>query len=148
MLDFAIRKWEKNKDKLREYFATNKQKDFADSYAQFTKRVIEIIFNDDDYPYGDSEQRFAFDVEGKFAEIDFGQYCGTLIFVFAYDTYEPSITETFYTVVDYGSCSGCDTLQHICSYDYDLLPNNSQVNDYMQLALNIIQSMKQFADTE
>lgn len=146
MLDFAIRKWEKNKDKLREYFATNKQKDFADSYAQFTQRLIEVIFNDGDYGYGNGEQRHKFDLENCFVEIDFGSYQGTLIFVFAYETFEPSARETFYTTIDYGSCSGCDTLQGICEYDYSELPDESQVNDYMQLALNIIQSMKQFSE--
>lgn len=147
MLEFAIKKWDKNKDKLREYFTKNKQTKYAKSYAQLTKKVIEIIFNDDDYGYNGNEQERAFDIKNYFKAIDFGHYQGTLIFVFAYDTYQPSTTETFYTSVYYGSCSGCDTLQRICRYAYDL-PTEEQVNDYMQLALHLIQNMKQFEQEE
>lgn len=146
MLDFAIKKWDKNKDKLREYFENNKQEDYADSYGDFTKKVIEVIFNDDDYGYNDGDQYEVFDLKRHFQEIDFGDYQGALIFVFAYDVYQPSTGETFYTSVDYGSCSGCDTLQAIRGYDYDETPTERQVNDYMELALNLIQEMKCFGE--
>lgn len=142
MLDFAIKKWDKNKDELKEYFTKHKQDEYAHSYESFTKKVIEIIFNDDDYGYENGDQYDAFDLKSHFQEIDFGNYQGTLIFVFAYDTYQPSTNATFYTSVDYGSCSVCDTLQAICEYGYDETPTERQVNDYMKLALNLIQKMK------
>ena len=135
MLDFAIEKWNKNKDKLKKYFKEHKQNDYAGNYEDFTKKVIDIIFNDGDYE---------FDIKNYFQKIDFGDYQGTLIFVFAYDTYQPSADETFYTTVHYGTCSGCDTLLSICSWDYEEKPSEEQVKDYMKLALNLIQEMKCF----
>lgn len=144
MLEFAINKWDKNKDKLREYFTNNKQEEYASSYADFTKKVIDIIFNDDDYGYEENQQERSFDLAQFFKEIDFGDYQGTLIYVFAYESYQPSTSETFFTSVNYGSCSGCDTLLAINQYSTDELPTKSQVKDYMQLALNLIQNMKCF----
>ena len=142
MLDFAIKKWDKNQKALRDYFENNKQEDYALSYEDFTKKVIEIIFNDDDYGYENGDQYYAFDLKRHFQEIDFGDYQGTLIFVFAYDTYQPSTDETFYTSVDYGSCSGCDTLQAIQWNSREDTPTQKQVQAYLQLALNLIQEMK------
>ena len=52
-----------------------------------------------------------------------------------------------YTNTYYGSCSGCDTLQAISGYD-DGLPNEEQVKDYMQLALNLLQKCKRFEEGE
>jgi hypothetical protein len=49
------------------------------------------------------------------------------------------MTDTYY-----GSCSGCDTLQAISSYDDDL-PNDEQVRDYMMLALHLVQKIKRLS---
>lgn len=81
-------------------------------------------------------------------EIDFGDYQGTLIYIFAQDTYQPSTNDTFYTSVEYGSCSGCDTLQAIQGYCLEELPNEKQVEGYMKLSLDILQRINRFKDYE
>lgn len=151
MLEFAIKKWDKNKNKLREYFAKHKQKQYVGNYGDnhtiFTKKVIKIIFNDGDYSgssWNNETQRKEFNINKFFRKIDFCKYAGTLIFVFAYDDYDPELYSTFYTSVDYGSCSGCDTLLEINRYKTDELPTEKQVDEYMQLALNLIQNMHSF----
>ena len=73
-------------------------------------------------------------------EIDDGDYQGTLVYVIGASGYQPS---TYWSVmVDYGSCSGCDTLESIQSCSYGEEPNEEQVDDYMTLALHIVQGLK------
>lgn len=71
--------------------------------------------------------------------IDNGDYQGTQIFLIPMETYQPSVEDYVYTNTYYGSCSGCDTLQAIQSYDYNELPNEEQIKDYMTLALHLLQ---------
>lgn len=75
---------------------------------------------------------------GKLRCIDDGDYQGTLIFIAPFDTYEPSGDEYVYVVIDYGSCSGCDTLLSLQSND------NPEVraHDYLELILHIMQKTK------
>jgi hypothetical protein len=46
------------------------------------------------------------------------------------------------TKVYYGSCSGCDTLQHILAYSEESF-NEQQINDLMTLSLHMLQRMKE-----
>ena len=81
-------------------------------------------------------------------EIDFGSYQGTLIFVFSNDVSQPGLGETYYTSVDYGSCSGCDTLQGISCSNYTWeFPTESQVNDYMTLCLHLLENTHSFRES-
>ena len=45
------------------------------------------------------------------------------------------------------SCSGCDTLLSISEYG-DGLPDDSQVNDYMDLCLHLLQKCHYMTDEE
>lgn len=136
MHKFFVDAWEHNKNKLENYFRTHKQEEYG-SYEDILKKTIELCFN----KYKDND----FNSE-KVESVDFGDYQGTLIFLFTIDTYQPSTDETYITSVSYGSCSGCDTLQSICDYESDQLPNEEQVNDYMTLALHIVQNIKCIGD--
>ena len=42
----------------------------------------------------------------------------------------------------------CDTLQAIYSWNYYKLPTEEQLNDYMELALDMIQNIKCFGNVE
>jgi hypothetical protein len=75
--------------------------------------------------------------------IDDGDYQGTLLFLIPEDTYQPD--NYYYVKVEYGSCSGCDTLESIRDYDSDT-PNDEQVKDYMTLCLHIIQKFKKLGE--
>ena len=143
MIKEFVNQWDKNKKELEEYFRTHKQEEYNE-YLKIVKLLIQYVLNkglNDDW----DEIKINPDT---LTEIDFGDYQGTLIYVFAEDTYQPSTNETFYTSVAYGSCSGCDTLQAIQGCDLEELPNEEQVEDYMKLSLDILQSINRFKDYE
>jgi hypothetical protein len=77
--------------------------------------------------------------------IDNGDYQGTQIFIIPLDEYQPDISSYVYTHTYYGSCSGCDTLQGISTYDDDE-PSEEQIKDYMELALHLLQKCKMFKE--
>jgi hypothetical protein len=70
--------------------------------------------------------------------VDFGDYQGMLIMIVAGFGYQPQ--HHWATNVFYGSCSGCDTLQGIHEYS-ESKPTDEQVEDYMTLALHLVQKM-------
>lgn len=72
-------------------------------------------------------------------EIDDGDYQGTLLFVIPSDNYQPYTY--WYVKVDYGSCSGCDTLMAILDGDFGNTIDE-KVDSLFTLALHIIQGLK------
>jgi hypothetical protein len=134
-----IEKWKTYSYKLKEYFEKNKQEDYSDYYL-ILKKTIDLVLNNGNQNIGD------FDIE-EITKIDNGDYQGTLLFIFHRKTYQPYITDYYYTYVEYGSCSGCDTLLAINEYE-DGLPNEQQVKDYMTLALHLVEGIKNMKDEE
>lgn len=65
-----------------------------------------------------------------------GGYSGTLLF-----TMSDKSDGFWYVKIDYGSCSVCDTLEGIRKYS-DEPPTKEQIDDYMALALHIVQQLK------
>ena len=132
MITELVKQWQENKHKLEEYFKTTKQDEY-DSYETIVEKVFEIcIPKATDYSGWDLD---------KMTVIDDGDYQGTQIFIIPTDTYQPSVEDYVMTDTYYGSCSGCDTLQAISEYDYDL-PTDEQVKEYMTLALHLVQKLK------
>lgn len=52
-----------------------------------------------------------------------------------------------FVVVNYGSCSGCDTLKGIRNYS-DEPPNEEQVTDYLTLARHLIQGLRVLGESD
>jgi hypothetical protein len=118
------------------------------SYADLVKITLSSISHmDEDYEEKEEkkeeeEDRYYPEMDtNNIHEIDDGHYQGNKLFVIPADEYQPS---TYYAVyVSYGSCSGCDTLQRINdSYFNDDAPTKQNVEDYMMLALHIVQGLK------
>jgi len=125
--------WDKNKEKLRAVFEGG----HPDSYDDIVKNLVAVVLNDDDsYRQPDPN---------RIHKIDDGNYQGTLLFVIGATGYQPS--DYWYVKVGYGSCSGCDTLKGIKNYT-DRTPTKEQVDEYMTLALHIIQGLKLMGDEE
>lgn len=97
-------------------------------YEDLGKTVVSVITNEEDNL--DS---------GRIHKIDDGDYQGTLVFIIGAKGYQPN--DYWYVQVFYGSCSGCDTLQSIRDWE-DISPTDTQVMDYMSLALNIVQEIR------
>lgn len=138
MIKHCLNKWEKNKKRLRENIAHNKEiKNYT--YKDLLKLVISIILNDGEDEIVDV-WNFKLDID-NITEIDNGNYQGTLLYVVPFQDYNPAESDYLMTFVSYGSCSGCDTLLHIQA-DYenygDELPTKQQVKDYMALAKDLI----------
>lgn len=128
--------WTLNRLMLRRYFEGNNQSDY-DSYQKILYKLIEIVVN----PYLKEKADHILALS-KIHEIDDGDYQGTLIYLIPYDTYQPDKNEYIITFVEYGSCSGCDTLLGISNYD-EGKPTNEQVRDYILLALHMLQNCKE-----
>lgn len=128
MIQPFVEAWERNKAGIRKKFEAKHPADY--------KEIVEIVVR----AIGSYDDAFTLDAE-KIHEIDDGDCQGTLLYVIPEASYQPS---RYYSVkVDYGSCSQCDTLLEIQNAgDMDYSPE-SQVNDYMTLALHIVQGMKE-----
>lgn len=98
------------------------------TYADIVKVVIEAVH--DGYGTPDPE---------NIHEIDDGEYQGTLLYVIPMDCYQP--WDYWCVKVDYGSCSGCDTLLAILEGDYGNTANE-KVDALFTLAPHIVQGLK------
>mgnify|MGYP001575724363 CR=1 FL=1 len=124
-----------NKDKLRSVFAQKHVKD----YMEVVKNVIQLI-HDNFEQYEHTHEYYLYPPDPNLIhEINNGSYQGTLVYVIPEECCQPSTH--WYIRVNYGSCSGCDTLQRIvdCSGDP---PSEKQLDDYMILAMHIVQGLK------
>lgn len=133
MIKEFIEKWDKYKNDLEKFFSTTKQLEYS-TYDDIVKALFEHVINKD-VEYGE------YDTENILV-IDDGNYQGTQIFILHKNMYQPGVEDYVYTNTYYGSCSGCDTLQAIQSWDYEKLPSKEQVKDYMELALHLLQRIK------
>lgn len=133
------------------------QLEHVDTYTKLLHIILQEFNNviDKDDTKSDSD-KFREDIK----QIDYGEYQGTLILTFAKDTYQPTAEETFYTYVEYGSCSGCDTLQNIiysgpyCYMEYSTLNEDekieydnckkTQIDDLLALCLHMIERITSF----
>lgn len=137
MLKNFVNAWDKNKGELENYFRTHPLSDYYFNYTNLVKLLFDMVINPemeyefDRYRTGDDEIHV----------IDDGDYQGTYIFLLHKDTYQPGVSDYIYTSVWYGSCSGCDTLQSICSYADDTdFATEEQIEGYMELCLHLLQN--------
>lgn len=137
MLKILVKKWDKNKDKLRDYIINNPKFMNDCTYDELVKMTFEIIFND-----GEDEQahdRHSLDLN-RMTSVDNGNYQGTLLYIIPFNTYQPDESEYLMTYVGYGSCSYCDTLLGIQEYPADKPLTNEQIEGFMQLCLDILRN--------
>jgi hypothetical protein len=132
MISSIIEQWENNKSKLENYFRTTDQYEYC-GYKQIVEKLFELCITN-------ADEHCGFNIE-RMTVIDDGDYQGTKLFIIPKDTYQPSVDDYITTHTYYGSCSGCDTLQSICGYDYGL-PTEEQVKLYMTLALHLVQKLR------
>ncbi|CAB4131465.1 hypothetical protein UFOVP276_212 [uncultured Caudovirales phage] len=126
MIDEFVKAWYANLDRMKEVFSSH-----PGSYTDIVASVVAMLHDTSEGNYTPDPTRIT--------KIDHGDYQGTLVYIIGAEGYQPS---TFwYVTVGYGSCSGCDTLESIRSYDSDK-PNESQVEQYMTLALHIVQGLR------
>ena len=130
MLKYCIEKWNENKDLLKRELETRYGLNLCE-YLDLVKLVVRFILNG-----GETDEYQEWD-ESEITVINDSDYQGTLLFIFHKSTYQPSEYDYLMTYVDYGSCSGCDTLLSIQGFDNDLL-TKLQVADFMKLCKDIV----------
>jgi hypothetical protein len=132
MIQDFVERYMENKDALRAKF----EAELPREYKAIVKAVVEIIT---------SEAYTDHDIDpDRIHEVDDGDYQGTLLYVIAAKGYQPSIY--YYVKVNYGSCSGCDTLKAI-EDDYGFSTDKKEsIDDLMTLALHIVQGLKKMGD--
>lgn len=128
MIRLCLEKWDKNKDDLEQAIREDASLNSCD-YKYLVQLVVEHILNGNCYDY----ERYSENV----LMIDDGHYQGTLIFVIHKNTYQPYEGEYLMTYVNYGSCSGCDTLLAIQNWGSSV-PAETQVKDFMTLCRDLV----------
>ena len=136
MIEAIVKKWDVNKHKLEEYFATTKQEEYSD-YKTIVVKLFELVITEIENEWSGTDE---FDIS-KMTVIDDGDCQGTTIYIIPKDTYQPNVSESVITDNYYGSCSGCDTLLAISEYEDDL-PSKEQVKEYMTIALHLVQKLR------
>ena len=138
MIKYCLEKWDKNKTVLENEIRTNYKKYMTCNYSELVEAVVNFVLNDENNLHCSR-----WDV-GRIHEIDDGAYSGTLIYLIPTDDYEPSASDYLITFVEYGSCSGCDTLlslQSMIDHDAENL-TEKQINEYMQMCKDIVTNMR------
>lgn len=136
MIQKYVDKFQENKDRLSKYLKATPQSEY-DTYKALLIKTIELCLQEDDDLSWES-----LDTK-RITEVDDGDYQGTLLYLIPHNTYQPAEYDYVTTYVDYGSCSGCDTLLGISNYSWDL-PTDNQVNLYLTLCLHMVEHMEWF----
>lgn len=124
-----VKAFEAGKADLREEFEGK----FPDNYTAIVTAVVRTIADNTD-----RDTRLDPDA---IHVINDGDYQGTLLFVIAEDDYQPN--RYWFVMVDYGSCSGCDTLEGLRPFGDETADERSAAIDgLMTLALHIVQRLK------
>lgn len=127
MIQEFIKAYFSSKEELKKKFSEK----HPENYYDFVKEVVTILNPNNLWDLPDPSH---------IHEIDDGEYQGTLLYLIAAYGYQPY--DYWYVRIAYGSCSGRDTLQEIRELSDELSPTPQQVEDYMTLALHIIQGLK------
>lgn len=136
MIKFCKYAWDQNESKLRKVLKESEPGFLREcTYKSLVSLIVQTIFNNGP----DRQNRtWEWDVE-KITEIDDGDYQGTLLFLIPEDTYQPTSSQYLMTFVEYGSCSGCDTLLNLKMYvPYEGSVPDSTINDFMTLCRDIV----------
>lgn len=118
------------KEELRRIFSEKHPEEYKDIVRAVVEVISEAVLGDCPDPE-------------RIVEINHGGHQGVLVYVIGETGGYP--TTYWYITIQYGSCSGCDALMKIRGYD-EGKPTQEQVEDYMTLALHVVQSIKVMCD--
>lgn len=125
--------WNENQHLLRAHLAGRRDLNTIE-YTELVKTTLNYIYNCSDQV--DLYRRL--DLE-HLTEVDDGDYQGTRLFIVPFRGYQPSESDYIITFVNYGSCSGCDTLLNIQEWHREgEAATERQLNDFMVLCKDIV----------
>lgn len=108
---------------------------YSSSYEDIVRNLAQLILED-----SFSDERFEV--------INWGEYQGTMIFIFADDSYQPTEDDTYIVSNYYGSCSGCDQLLSITEYEEGPVKDENTVNDLLSLVRDIYERIRPLSDLQ
>lgn len=127
MIKFCLLRWDENNKKLREVIANTPSKERKNwGYEDLVYLVATTVF---EFELSDIRS------------IVFGgdcNYSGTLVFLIPTDECPETEREWLMSYIGYGSCTVCDTLQHIQCDDDESDSDIDVVNEYMNLCRDIV----------
>ena len=140
MIEEFTKRWFERSHMVRSLFNAQMPK----AYRDIVTAVVAMLHDEDKYSSIDPE---------RIHEINDGDYQGTLVYVIGASGYQPD--DYWYVKVGYGSCSGCDTLEHILSGNWGheneeeaSAWKQAALDQLMTLALHIVQGLKKMGDTD
>jgi len=134
MIEAFTKAWFANLHTMREKFAAKHPED----YKEVVRAVVEML-SDAITGHDKPDPK-------RIHEIDDGNYHGTLVYVIGATGYQPY--SYWYVKVSYGSCSGCDTIEAIRCDSVGEKPTETQIGEYMTLALHIVQGFREMGDSD
>ena len=126
MIQKFVDKFMENKEQLRAEFSERHPEDYKD----LVSHTIRLLNPEREYNGPDHL---------NIHEISSGGYQGTLLYIIPE---VGSCPDVYWAVkVSYGSCSACDTLESIRSHSWEDKVEEQQTEDYLTLALHIVQQI-------
>lgn len=131
MIKRFIERFENRKSELQVIWSEKHPKDYKEIVTEVVKilKPTEEEQNNKEWNYPNPK---------RIHLVDDGEYQGTLVFIIACTGYQPDTY--WYVKVSYGSCSGCDTLEAIKDWSGEK-PSERQTNEYLTLALHVVQNI-------
>lgn len=110
---------------------------YSNSYEDIVRNLAKLLLEE---AYSDE----------RFEIIDWGDYQGTQIYLFAECYYQPTENDTYIVSNYYGSCSGCDQLLGIVGYSSDQEPitDENTINDLLSLVRDIYERIRPLSDLQ
>lgn len=108
---------------------------YSESYSDIVKNLAKLILRDN---FSDE----------RFMEIDWGDYQGTKIYIFASGVYQPDEDDTYIVSNYYGSCSGCDQLLGITGYLTRAITDENVINDLLSLVRDIFERIRPLSNLQ
>lgn len=130
MIQYLVDKFIEKKEEIKKALFNNDLEDYID----ILKIVISTITDVDNKNELQPDPL-------HITEISHKEYCGEKLFIIG--TLGDESFDYFYTIVEYGSCSVCDTLESIKISSDSIRPwSSEQINEFYMLALHLIQKLK------
>ena len=133
MIQHFVEQWHENKHKLKsflekEYDQSEDKRFWGPSYIELHQKLFELVVTEPREirtPFDQRWNNYSWDFN-RFLVLDHGEYQGTMIFIMVPDVYQPSLDKDYYfTSVMYGSCSHCDTMEHVREVELIYSPTHS-----------------------
>ena len=153
MIGHFVEQWYENKHELesfleKDYEQSENKRFWGMDYEYLFRKVFELVVTEPREirtPFDQRWNNYSWDWD-RFQVINHGEYQDELVFFMVPNVYQPSLDKDYYfTSVMYGSCSHCDTMQHVQEV---VDTKEEKIQALMLAALHMVQATKTFQSAE